>query len=86
MVMPPQNRRGVLLLVVLALLAIFSLLGVTFVMMTSHARRGAGAIAAIDRATDPPDRLLNQAFAIVARGTNNPASSITASSLLGGPP
>jgi hypothetical protein len=86
---PSSRRRGVLLLVVLALLAIFALVAVAFVVLTSHARRGADAIKKIDSVIDPPQLLLQQAAMHVlhgppcnAAGIPNPASALGAGSLL----
>ena len=63
-------RHGVLLLMVLALLAIFGLIAVAFVVLTSHAKWGALCIERIDRVTDPPQKLLQQAVMQVLRGPN----------------
>jgi hypothetical protein len=72
----------VLLLLVMALLAMFALLIVAFIAVAMHDRRSAEIIARIDRVLDPPERLLNQAFGVVARGSASPASRLTACSLL----
>ena len=61
-------RRGVLLLMVLALLAIFGLIAVAFIVLTSHAKRGAMSIERIDRVSDQPQKLLQQAAMQVLRG------------------
>jgi hypothetical protein len=78
-----------LLLVVLALLAIFGLIAVAFVVLSTHAKRGAATSERIDRVIDPPERCLHQAFMQVVRGpttdssgTPNPASVMGAHSLL----
>ena len=78
-----------LLLVVLALLAIFALVGVAFVVMTSQAHAGAKSIARIDQGTDPSQPLaarvlLEQAVRQVVHGpaTSGTASAIGAHSLL----
>ncbi len=75
-------RRGVLLLVVLALLAMFALVGITFVMLTSHARRGAQAAARAEQYADPADDLLGEVVLQCLRGTIRPASVLQNHSLL----
>jgi hypothetical protein len=84
------RRRGVLLLVVLALLAIFGLIAVAFVVLTQHAQRSAKSHQRIDEVSDPPKALLQQALMQILHGpttnstTNipNPASVLGAHSLL----
>ena len=73
----PSARRGVLLLVVLALLAIFGLIGVAFVVLTGQAQRGAKSHERIDQVTDPPKNLLQQVLMQVLHGpTVNPTTQI----------
>ncbi len=76
------SRRGVLLLLILALLAMFGLIAVAFVVLTGQAQRSAKSIERIDLAMDPPKNLLQQAAMQVFRGTNNPSSVLGAHSLL----
>ena len=79
-----------LLLVVLALLAIFGLIAVAFVVLTGHAQHSADTVMRIDQVSDPPKALLQQVLMQVLHGptTNpttripNPASVIGAHSLL----
>ena len=75
---PPSRRAtdGVILLVMLGLLSIFTLVAVTFVVSSGHARRGARAAASAEQMGDPFDVLLNQAMMQVARGSNHPQSAI----------
>ena len=75
-------RRGVLLLLILALLAMFGLIAVAFVVLTGQAQRSAKSIERIDLAMDPPKNLLQQAAMQVFRGTNNTASVMGPHSLL----
>ncbi|MBN1591201.1 MAG: hypothetical protein JW888_16935 [Pirellulales bacterium] len=75
-------RRGVLLLVVLGLLAMFALIGLTFVILTSHARRSAESQAKVDRYTDPPKELLNEVALQCLRGTTQSTSVLQNHSLL----
>ena len=68
------SRRGVLLLVILGLLAMFGLIAITFALVTGHMKRGAVAAGKFEQYSDPPDRVVYQAMMQVLRGTNNPAS------------
>jgi hypothetical protein len=77
-----QSRRGVLLLVILATLAMFGVVGMTFVLITSQARRTAETNRRIDQQMDPPDQLLDQAMMQVARGSENWNSALASHSLL----
>jgi hypothetical protein len=75
----PLSRRaadGVILLVMLGLLSIFTLVAVTFVVSAGHARRGARAASTAEQMGDPFDVLLNQAMMQVVRGSNHPQSAI----------
>lgn len=76
------SRRGVLLLVILAMLAMFGVVGMTFVLITSQARRTAETNRRIDQQLDPPEHLLDQAMLQVARGTENWNSALSVHSLL----
>ena len=84
--LPPQfrghARRGVLLILVLAILAMFGLIGFTFIMMTSHARRGAQAFARMEETDQNPDELLHHAALQVLRGPNTRGSMMGPHSLL----
>ncbi len=75
-------RRGVVLLVVLALVAIFGLIAVAFVVMTAQSRRGARSMARIGLVTDPPQKILQQAAMQVFRGPATNTSVMGAHSLL----
>ncbi len=77
-----SSRRGVLLLMILALLAMFGLIAVAFVVLTGHAKRDARTVQRIDLVTDPPQKTLQQAAMQILRGSNNTASVIGAHSLL----
>ncbi len=76
------RRRGALLLVILALLTMFGLVAVAFVVLTQQARSGAKAMARIDQSADPPQKVCDQAMRQLLRGSNNPASRIGPHSLL----
>lgn len=69
-------------MVMLGLLALFTLIAVTFVVASGQFRRGASAAASAERMGDPFDTLLHQALMQVARGSNHPQSAIGPHSLL----
>ena len=75
-------RRGQLLLVILAMLTMFTLIAVTLVVITSQARRNATAMARIDQAAEPPRQAPRRGMRQVVRGSNNPGSVIGPHSLL----
>lgn len=60
----------------------FAMIAVAFVVLTGHERRGAELGRRVDQTADPPDRCLDQAFRVVVRGSNSPASAIKSLSLL----
>ena len=83
----PSSRRGVLLLVVLALLAIFALVGVAFVVMTHQAQRSALPVERIEQGTDtsqlaPARTLLQQAIMQVLHGPSGTATVMSGHGLL----
>ena len=57
-----NNRRGVVLLVVLGLLAMFALVAVAFVVLGRQARRSAVTVQRIGEQSDSPRTTLNQAI------------------------
>lgn len=76
-------RRGVILLMVLALLSLFLLIGMTLVMISGQARRSARSAARAEkRLADAPESLLDAAMLQVIAGTNNSASVLRPHSLL----
>ncbi|MEI8375411.1 MAG: hypothetical protein WCJ35_21535 [Planctomycetota bacterium] len=77
-----KPRRGVLLLVVLALLAMFAVVAVAFVVLTGVERKSAERVRTIDTVVVSPAKQLNSAFDIVLRGSTNPQSAIGWCSLL----
>ncbi|HEY1068219.1 MAG TPA: hypothetical protein VGE52_18995, partial [Pirellulales bacterium] len=77
-----QRRRGVILIVVVGLMALFALVGITFVITAEQANRGAQSAAEVERYEDPPETLLQRAFLQVLVGSKNRFSSIGPNSLL----
>ena len=75
-------RRGVLLLIILALLAMFGLVAVAFVVVTGHSMRSAQAIQRIGQSDTRPEEDLHQAFLQVVRGPTNPGSRMGPHGLL----
>jgi hypothetical protein len=75
-------RRGVILLVVMALLTLFTLLGLTLVLVTSQSRLSALNSVRSQRSGTPPQQLLSRAFLDVARGSTEEHSPIQAHGLL----
>ncbi len=70
------RRRGVLLLVVMALLALMATVTMTFVLVTGVQMRAARRVALSDIDTDTPEQQLDAAMDQVLRGSNNPSSPI----------
>ena len=66
--MKNSNRRGVLLLVVLALLAMFAMVAVAFVVLAGSEKRSADRVRATGAVDESPEKTLNQAFNVVVRG------------------
>lgn len=76
------RREGVILLVVLGLLALFALVGITFVITASQHKTGSVAAARDEQQRDPYDAELNIAMEQVLYGTLNRYSVIGPHSLL----
>jgi hypothetical protein len=75
-------RRGVLLLVVLSLLVLFTLIGVTFVLVASQSRRSTRADSRGEQYGDDPQKQLDSVFSQIVRDTTNPHSVLRGHSLL----
>lgn len=75
-------RRGVVLMIVLGMMALFMVIIVSFVMTASSNKTGAKAALPADRQGDPPDALIKAAMYQVVRGPRNPASVIGPHALL----
>jgi hypothetical protein len=82
----PRRRRGVVLIIVLSLLAMFALMAVTFVLVSSQSLRSAKTMQRVDQVFDPPQQILHQAALQVIRGPGKAytQSVIRAHSLLEG--
>ncbi|GIW98770.1 MAG: hypothetical protein KatS3mg111_4272 [Pirellulaceae bacterium] len=77
------RREGLILLVVLGMLSLFSLLAVTYVVVSSQSRAANTAMVRRDFRGTPPAKLLDSALRIALRGTTDPASSLWHHDLLG---
>jgi hypothetical protein len=75
-------RRGVILLIVLSLLAMFGLVGIGFLMITSHNKRAAKTLQKVDQQRFSPREDANRAILQVVRGTADADSVIGPHSLL----
>jgi hypothetical protein len=62
-------RRGVLLLIVLGMLAMFALIGLMFVLTSNQQLRGAKSAQRVDETADPPAKLARDCIAQILRGT-----------------
>lgn len=76
------RRSGLILLVVLGMLSLFSLLAVTYVVFAGQSRAASLAMARRDYRGTPPERLLDQALKQVLRGTDDAASALYTHGLL----
>lgn len=76
------DRRGVLLMVVLSMLALFLLLGTAFLVSSNFYADTAKQAAKENRTENNPTDLLERAMLQVLRDTNNPSSVIRYHSLL----
>jgi hypothetical protein len=67
----PNRRRGVLLLVVLAVIVLFALIAVTFIAVSGQYRRGAVEAQKRELVNDDGDKLIEIALLQLVRGTND---------------
>ncbi|WP_442482440.1 hypothetical protein [Aeoliella sp. SH292] len=77
-----RDRRGVLLMVVLSMLALFLLLGTAFLVSSRFYATTGKEAGKLNRTTNNPADLMERAMLQVLRDTNNPSSSIRYHSLL----
>ena len=75
------QRNGVILLLVLAMLAMFAMIIATFMVVSSQQYKQADSVQRLDRYTHSPKDDLNSALFEVLVGSNNTASVIRAYSL-----
>ena len=78
-----MRRRGVLLLVVLSLLVLFSLMGLTFLLVAGRYYKTTKRSLSNEQVGSNPRSLCDEVLAQVVRGTNNPHSAIRTHDLLG---
>jgi hypothetical protein len=71
-----RSRRGVLLLIVLGLLAMFGVVAITFVIIASQHRRAADVLADVGKNDDNPEKALNDVFHQLVRGPNETAATV----------
>lgn len=75
-------RGGVILLIALAVLALFGLLALAFVLVAMHHQRTAAIAARAAQYPDNPQQTLDEALLQVLRGTDSPRSVLRPHSLL----
>ncbi len=80
---PRRDRRGILLLVVLSLLVLFSMVTVTFMLVAGQYKRMSRIAGKVEMVGNDPRKQLDEAFGQLARGTLNPHSSLRSHDLLG---
>lgn len=78
-----HRRSGLILLVVLGMLSLFSLLAVSFMVVSSQSRRANAGRASRDFRGTAPEKLLDSAIRPVLRGTTDPRSVHFGHDLLG---
>ncbi len=77
------NRPGIVLLVVLGMLTLFSVLGVSYLVFTSRQRAAAISISRSESSEPDSDQLLGDALEELLVGSNGPDSSLWGHDLLG---
>lgn len=79
----PTPRKGMILLIVLGMLALFSLLAVTYVVFSSQSRTASVALANRDYRGTNSSTLMDQVVKQVVRGTQDTGSALWGHDLLG---
>ncbi len=77
-----SRHQGLILLIVLGMLSLFSLLAISFMVITSQSRRANAGRAGRDFRGTAPEKLLDDAIRPVLRGTTDPSSFLRGQSLL----
>lgn len=77
-----KPNRGVVLIIVLSLLALFTLLMVTFVIVTGQYRQAAASNARVARFGTKPEKLMDDGVYTLLRDTDNPNNVLRFHSLL----
>ena len=77
------RRSGIILLVVLGMLTLFSVLGVSYLVFTSRQRTAAFNINRAETAATDPDPWLDESIKQVLVGSNGPESSLWGHDVLG---
>ncbi|GAB5402498.1 MAG: hypothetical protein Aurels2KO_07290 [Aureliella sp.] len=77
-----SRHQGLILLIVLGMLSLFSLLAISFMVVTSQSRRSNAGRASRDFRGTAPEKLLDDAIRPVLRGTTDPSSFLRGQSLL----
>ena len=77
-----NKKRGVILLVLLGMLALFGATAFAFLVITSHANRAAKSLQRVDRMAFSPKQDVEEAMYQVLRGANNNSSVLRTHSLL----
>lgn len=78
----PSGRRGVILLIVLTLLVLFSLIGITFLVVASRYRASAVQFARAQQTGDAPAKLLEKALGQLMYGPRTNRSALWGHDLL----
>lgn len=78
-----KQRSGLILLVVLGMLSLFSMLAITYVVFSAQSRTANVAMARREFRGTPAPKLLDEAAAVVLRGTTKSSSGLFQGDLLG---
>jgi len=77
-----RQRQGVILLVVLAILALFVVIGLSFVLLATQERQAARLVSKVEQRGNHPKVLLDGTIEQILRGSLNPRSVLGPHSLL----
>ena len=79
---PRRQRRGVVLMIILGLMALFGMIGMTLILVSGQARQTAKTAEEIHSLISSPEEELDLAAKQVLRGTNNAGSVLSGPSSL----